>query len=136
MIVRSAAAISCSSGEEGVVEMIAGAERKKKPWWSPLFDTISEPEPSIFSASSSSSSSLSSIEAEAEAETRNAANPSPNPNPNPRAARKSGVGFTAEKARLLRRELRATETFHDIMYHSAIASRLAFTDDGSSSSAV
>jgi hypothetical protein len=133
VIVRSDAAISCSSGEEGVVEMIAGAERKKKPWWSPLFDIIREPEPSSFTASSS----LSSMAIEAEAETRNVANSSPNPNPNPspRAARRSGVGFTAEKARLLRKELRATESFHDIMYHSAIASRLAFTDESSSSSA-
>ena len=65
MIVRSAGAISCSSGEEGVVEMISGAERKKKPWWAPLFDIISEPEPSIFF---DYASSLSSMEAEAVAE--------------------------------------------------------------------
>lgn len=76
------------------------------------------------------------MEAEAVAETRNDTNPSPNPDPNPMAARRSGVGFTAEKARILRKELRATETFHDIMYHSAIASRLAFTDDSSSSPVV
>ena len=133
MIVRSAGAISCSSGEEGVVEMISEAERKKKPWWTPLFDIISEPEPSIFS---DSASSLSSMEAEAVAETRNDANPSPNLDPNPIAARRSGVGFTAEKAQILRKELRATETFHDIMYHSALASRLTFTDDSSSSPAV
>lgn len=70
-------------------------------------------------------------EADAEVKIRNVANPSPNP----REARTSGVGFTAEKARLLRKELRATESFHDLMYHSAIASRLAFTEDSSSSAA-
>lgn len=37
--------------------------------------------------------------------------------------------LTAEKARLLRREMRSTETWHDAMYHSAMASRLASPDD-------
>nr|XP_024357071.1 uncharacterized protein LOC112273009 isoform X1 [Physcomitrium patens]PNR32689.1 hypothetical protein PHYPA_024631 [Physcomitrium patens] len=35
------------------------------------------------------------------------------------------VIFTAEKAKRLRKENRATQTFHDQWYHSAIASRLA-----------
>jgi hypothetical protein len=35
------------------------------------------------------------------------------------------VVFTEEKARRLRKENRATQTFHDKWYHSAIASRLA-----------
>lgn len=39
--------------------------------------------------------------------------------------------FTEEKARALRRELRETETWHDLMYHSAIASRLAISDQDS-----
>eukprot|EP00249_Psilotum_nudum_P006999 c20232_g1_i1 orf=409-966(-) len=39
------------------------------------------------------------------------------------------VKFTAEKAKLLRQELRATETWQDSMYHSAIASRLATPDN-------
>ncbi|CAI9766087.1 unnamed protein product [Fraxinus pennsylvanica] len=33
--------------------------------------------------------------------------------------------FTAEKAKELRKKTIETSTFHDIMYHSAIASRLA-----------
>lgn len=33
--------------------------------------------------------------------------------------------FTEEKAKQLRRKTAASETFHDIMYHSSIASRLA-----------
>ncbi|CAL9125283.1 unnamed protein product [Musa acuminata var. zebrina] len=36
--------------------------------------------------------------------------------------------LTAEKARVLRREMRATESWHDAMYRSAIASRLASPD--------
>ncbi|KAG0554964.1 hypothetical protein M758_12G136900 [Ceratodon purpureus] len=38
---------------------------------------------------------------------------------------KRTVVFTEEKARRLRQENRATQTFHDKWYHSAIASRLA-----------
>jgi hypothetical protein len=42
------------------------------------------------------------------------------------AARKHFVGgLTEEKARELRARMAATESFHDAMYHSAIASRLA-----------
>ncbi|GLJ36160.1 hypothetical protein SUGI_0725500 [Cryptomeria japonica] len=38
------------------------------------------------------------------------------------------VSFTPEKAKLLRKTLRSTSSFHDLMYHSAIASRLASAD--------
>jgi len=43
--------------------------------------------------------------------------------------RSERVIFTAEKARLLRKENRATQTFHDKWYHSAIASKLAMPED-------
>ncbi|KAJ7516759.1 hypothetical protein O6H91_22G069800 [Diphasiastrum complanatum] len=36
--------------------------------------------------------------------------------------------FTADKARMLRQELRRFDSWHDTMYHSAIASRLASGD--------
>lgn len=42
--------------------------------------------------------------------------------------RSERVIFTAEKARLLRKENRATRTFHDKWYHSAIASKLAMPE--------
>ncbi|XP_058226789.1 uncharacterized protein LOC131335454 [Rhododendron vialii] len=43
-----------------------------------------------------------------------------------RAGPRFGVGcFTEEKARELRRKTAEITTFHDVMYHSAIASRLA-----------
>jgi len=42
------------------------------------------------------------------------------------AARRQFVGgLTEEKARQLRARMAQTESFHDAMYHSAIASRLA-----------
>lgn len=37
--------------------------------------------------------------------------------------------LTPEKAKILRKNLRDTSTFHDIMYHSAIASRLASAEN-------
>jgi hypothetical protein len=40
------------------------------------------------------------------------------------AARRFGV-LTEDKARQLRMQMMETESFHDAMYHSAIASRLA-----------
>ncbi|GLJ36162.1 hypothetical protein SUGI_0725530 [Cryptomeria japonica] len=41
------------------------------------------------------------------------------------------VSFTPEKAKLLRKTLRSTSNFHDLMYHSAIASRLASAESSS-----
>ncbi|CAM0957509.1 unnamed protein product [Alopecurus aequalis] len=41
------------------------------------------------------------------------------------AARSFVGGLTEEKARQLRARMQETESFHDAMYHSAIASRLA-----------
>lgn len=38
--------------------------------------------------------------------------------------------FTEEKAKQLRRKTLEGSTFHDIMYHSAIASRLALDGSG------
>ncbi|KAG9455466.1 hypothetical protein H6P81_008370 [Aristolochia fimbriata] len=50
--------------------------------------------------------------------------------PSPEKPKPAGnrSALTAEKARLLRKELRAMETWHDPMYHSAIAARLASPD--------
>ncbi|THU52344.1 hypothetical protein C4D60_Mb10t03030 [Musa balbisiana] len=42
-----------------------------------------------------------------------------------RPAGRRFVAFTEEKARELRMRTMETEAFHDVMYHSAIASRLA-----------
>ncbi|KAL5226530.1 hypothetical protein ABZP36_014795 [Zizania latifolia] len=52
------------------------------------------------------------------------------PTPAQRGARRFGV-LTEEKARRLRAQMMETESFHDAMYHSAIASRLASAAPGS-----
>ena len=46
-----------------------------------------------------------------------------------RRGRSEPALITAEKAKVMRREMRLTETWRDAMYHSAIASRLASPDD-------
>ena len=52
--------------------------------------------------------------------------PAPVPVAQDEAARRQFVGvMTEEKARELRVRMAQTESFHDAMYHSAIASRLA-----------
>ena len=48
----------------------------------------------------------------------------PLPRGPPSSARRFGV-LTEDKARRLRMQMMETESFHDAMYHSAIASRLA-----------
>ncbi|PNX96120.1 hypothetical protein L195_g019321 [Trifolium pratense] len=75
-------------------------------WWSPLFGWSSEPDY---------------IDSE-----NKAPNPQPESNPasKPSKLRFAG-GLTEEKAKQLRMMTVGTETFHDTMYHSAIASRLA-----------
>ncbi|XP_058105032.1 uncharacterized protein LOC131248668 [Magnolia sinica] len=76
----------------------------KRPWWAPLFRFGSERNTGDQAMRSGAD----------ESEMRKS------------TARRSGL--TAEKARVLRKELRAMECWHDAMYHSAIASRLASPD--------
>ncbi|XP_022150506.1 uncharacterized protein LOC111018639 [Momordica charantia] len=70
-------------------------------WWSPIFGWSSEPDYVAGSA------------AEPEHETGRV------------RSRFTPGCFTEEKAKLLRMKTLESSTFHDIMYHSAIASRLA-----------
>lgn len=74
-------------------------------WWTPLFGWSSEPD-YIDSNNKASESDLAVTESKA-------------------ARPRFAGGFTAEKARQLRMMTVGTESFHDTMYHSAIASRLA-----------
>ncbi|KAG5027828.1 hypothetical protein JHK87_011342 [Glycine soja] len=79
-------------------------------WWTPLFGWSSEPD---YIDSNNKASSLQPAKPEpVTAETESKA-------PRPRFA----GGFTEEKAKQLR--MMTNESFHDTMYHSAIASRLA-----------
>nr|GMC92196.1 Transcription activator of gluconeogenesis [Ipomoea batatas] len=77
-------------------------------WWSPLFGLSGEPD------------YLRTVESKTD----------PDPDPKQARTRFSPGAFTEEKAKQLRRLTMETSSFHDVMYHSAIASRLAsdFTD--------
>lgn len=79
--------------------------RKTTPspkWWAPLFGFSSEPD-------------------YMDKKTR----PAVEGDPKPAKFRIEPVTFTEEKARQLRRMTNDTSSFHDSMYHSAVASRLA-----------
>ena len=75
-------------------------------WWTPLFGWSSEPDY---------------IDSENKAPTPQSES---DPASKPSKLRFAG-GLTEEKAKQLRMMTVGTETFHDTMYHSAIASRLA-----------
>ncbi|CAI9779959.1 unnamed protein product [Fraxinus pennsylvanica] len=74
-------------------------------WWTPIFGWSWEPD--YIQSSSTSSSRV-------ENETGKS-----------RSEKLFRGCFTAEKAKELRKKTIETSTFHDLMYHSAIASRLA-----------
>ncbi|PIA65473.1 hypothetical protein AQUCO_00100757v1 [Aquilegia coerulea] len=76
-------------------------------WWTPLFGWSLNPD------YIDDSSQIRSSDADLEVSNTNT------------RSRFTPGGFTDEKAKQLRVKTRETTTFHDIMYHSAIASRLA-----------
>ncbi|KAL2338326.1 hypothetical protein Fmac_012772 [Flemingia macrophylla] len=86
-------------------------------WWTPLFGWSSEPD-----YIDSDNKSLSMQPAKLEAV--------PPANESKTARPRFAGGFTEEKARQLRKM--TVESFHDTMYHSAIASRLASDFDARS----
>lgn len=82
-------------------------------WWSPLFGWSAEPD---YIDTDNKRGDLSSVSKK----------PEPDRDPKPVAKSRFAPGsFTAEKARMLRMMTTESSTFHDVMYHSAIASRLA-----------
>ncbi|KAK7264982.1 hypothetical protein RJT34_32597 [Clitoria ternatea] len=105
----------------GIQACAASGHRRSDPdrrrsssanWWAPLFDWSSEPDY---------------IDSDNKASSLQQAKPEPVPAATelkPVRSRFAG-GFTEEKARQLRMMTAGTESFHDKMYHSAIASRLA-----------
>ncbi|KAB1209017.1 hypothetical protein CJ030_MR6G010466 [Morella rubra] len=84
-------------------------------WWTPLFGWSSEPD---YIDSGNDGQVL-----DASEKPESKANQNLGPKP-PRSRFTPGC-FTEEKARQLRMMTKETESFHDAMYHSAIASRLA-----------
>ncbi|KAL3511847.1 hypothetical protein ACH5RR_024564 [Cinchona calisaya] len=87
-------------------------------WWTPLFGWSSDPDYVQVQQTSNSHSNDANRSIKSE--------PGRGTNSSSSSRSKFGVGcFTEEKAKELRRKTRENSTFHDIMYHSAIASRLA-----------
>lgn len=82
-------------------------------WWAPLFGW--SPEPDYIDAPSADAAAAKKGTASEDDEVEKKGRP---------AARRFSA-FTEEKARELRIRTMETEAFHDAMYHSAIASRLA-----------
>ncbi|KAJ4897967.1 hypothetical protein Rs2_24761 [Raphanus sativus] len=101
--------ISCSALPS--IRASSGSIRKpdptgKKPgsWWAPLFGWSSEPDYVVDNSNSSSSSANRESDLDQ------------------RTTRRC---LTEEKAKQLRMKIAQVSTFHEVMYHSAIASRLA-----------
>ncbi|KAF5789021.1 hypothetical protein HanXRQr2_Chr09g0365971 [Helianthus annuus] len=97
----------------------------RKSWWTPLFgwsadpdyiESINNDQTKMNSNSNSSGNSFS---------VRSGAGSDPDQGQKLTRSRVSSANFTEEKARKLRMLTVETESFHDAMYHSAIASRLA-----------
>ncbi|URE47979.1 hypothetical protein MUK42_21674 [Musa troglodytarum] len=101
---------STGDGRGGRMAPAKAAGGSGNSWWVPLFGWSSEPDyidgPATLGASGKGAA------AETEGKRR-------------RPAGRRFAAFTEEKARELRMRTMDTEAFHDVMYHSAIASRLA-----------
>ncbi|XP_068649137.1 uncharacterized protein [Aristolochia californica] len=81
-------------------------------WWTPLFGWASDPDYTN--------------DHEEDAAAQKARNVPDKENAESQPRRRYAPGcFTQEKAKQLRLKTMETETFHDVMYHSSIASRLA-----------
>ncbi|CAK9214946.1 unnamed protein product [Sphagnum jensenii] len=128
-----------SSHEAAVVSMLqTGSNKVQSQWWSPLFDLPAEEDWSnVLHEEENNIKQATTVDAEAnktllqelavgllsgQEEER------PRSNNNVQRFHKQEVQFTDEKARILRKQLRSTETWHDTWYHSGIASRLAEPD--------
>lgn len=86
------------------------SESHRKNWWTPLFGWSSEPDYIDYTNNNSTFLAKSGSISESDLD---------------RKTIKSPTNFTDEKARKLRMLTVETASFHDAMYHSAIASRLA-----------
>ncbi|XP_059636692.1 uncharacterized protein LOC132278811 [Cornus florida] len=94
------------------------AKNSSSNFWTPLFGWSSEPD-YIDSENNCNNEEVPDFTAKVEAKSDSVVDPK-----HPRSRFAPGC-FTEEKAKQLRMMTKDTESFHDIMYHSAIASRLA-----------
>ncbi|XP_020231606.1 uncharacterized protein LOC109812130 [Cajanus cajan] len=106
------AATSLSIPLAGVQACATSGRRRTSSanWWTPLFGWSSEPDYIDSNNNNNKPAKLEAVPAARESKTAR-----------PRFA----GGFTEEKARQFRKMTVGTDSFHDTMYHSAIASRLA-----------
>nr|DAD27077.1 TPA_asm: hypothetical protein HUJ06_028545 [Nelumbo nucifera] len=110
----------------GIQASASSGHRKQEPnrrkasspnWWTPLFGWASEADYIDSNENTKTRSSDASAKTREKSDSESAM-----ARPRPRFA--PGC-FTEEKAKQLRMKTMETANFHDIMYHSAIASRLA-----------
>ncbi|XP_030475987.2 uncharacterized protein LOC115693153 [Syzygium oleosum] len=101
---RSFSAVPAAPSSSSTTSSSAG-------WWTPLFGWPSEPD-YIDSGSGKADRREEKVDPELDPSTA-------------RPSRFAPGGFTAEKAKQLRMMTQGAGSFHDAMYHSAIASRLA-----------
>ncbi|PON51001.1 hypothetical protein PanWU01x14_220120 [Parasponia andersonii] len=103
------ASIQASSSSSSTSSRKPDPNRRKPGsanWWNPLFGWSSDPDYINTNPNAVS-------------------DPVPESEPDRPRSRFSLGCFTEEKAKQLRRKTLESSTFHDVMYHSAIASRLA-----------
>lgn len=111
----------CSAPVQSSVNRVNPDLNRQKPtsgssWWTPLFGWSSEPD-YIDSGSSSSAIRTGPV--------REISGLKSDPETGRCRSKFQPGGFTEDKAKELRRKTMQSSNFHDIMYHSAIASRLA-----------
>jgi hypothetical protein len=125
-----------SNHESAVVSMLLLTGSKIRAsqlqWWSPLFDlpaaedwsnvALQQKQTSLAGSKAEKAfkQELTTVSSSGQEEHR--------PGRTAQRFNRQQVQFTDEKARLLRKQTRATETWHDAWYHSGIASRLAEPD--------
>ncbi|KAM7253842.1 hypothetical protein ACFE04_031524 [Oxalis oulophora] len=99
-----ASSITCSLSSTAIRATSSSSsnpDRRKPHWWAPLFGVSANPD--------YITTNISGTETE----------------PGRVRPKITLGGFTEEKAKELRKKTLESSTFHDVMYHSAIASRLA-----------
>ncbi|XP_076925780.1 uncharacterized protein LOC143588734 [Bidens hawaiensis] len=113
LIIRASSSGASTSGSHK-------SDAPRKSWWTPLFGWSSEPDyidsinsDKMKANNKKSFSHTSRDNSESDVDQKSL------------KSRVSSSNFTDEKARKLRMLTKETESFHDAMYHSAIASRLA-----------
>ncbi|XP_022960569.1 uncharacterized protein LOC111461308 [Cucurbita moschata] len=103
---------ACASSADHNRRKASSSSSSSSNWWAPVFGWSSEPD-YIDSGNKSNPKNLADGVSKSDPETKSSRN------------RFSPGCFTESKARQLRLMTMETESFHDVMYHSAIASRLA-----------